>query len=58
MIYEDEDNWFLFNDRAHRPLLCVPKAGELLSLEIMVKIFHQLRMDDETYFELLRRVTR
>jgi len=54
---EDDFNWCLFKREAPRPVIIVPKEGDLLSLDIMMSIVDQLKMDNKTFFDLLQRVS-
>jgi len=56
VVSEDEDNWALFKADAEHPVFTIPKDGETVSLAVMMPILHRLKMDDLTYFELVRKV--
>lgn len=53
---ETEHNWTLFKKDAPRPVLTIPKQGDLVSVTIMMGILDQLKMDNGTYFDLLNQV--
>jgi len=53
---ETEYNWTLFKNDAARPIITVPKKGDLLSISIMMEILEQLKMDNKTYFDLLNSI--
>jgi hypothetical protein len=50
---EDEHNWALYR-AASETVIVVPKAGELVSLEILMSILDELGIDNATYFHLLK----
>ena len=50
---EDEHNWALYR-AATETVIIIPKHGEVISLEVMMSILHELKIDDATYFHLLR----
>jgi hypothetical protein len=53
---EDDFNWALHKEGAPRPVVIVPKDGELVSLSLMMGILDQLNIDNGTYFNLLNQV--
>jgi hypothetical protein len=48
-----EHNWTLFKADAARPVITLPRHGELVSLTIMMGVLDQLKIDNSTYFSLL-----
>ncbi len=53
---ETASNWTLLNEKALRPVIVIPKEGDVLSLAIMMEILHQLKMDNGKFFKLLKQV--
>lgn len=53
---EDEYNWVLYRV-ASESIATIPKKGELLSLNIIMRIIRELGMDNEAYFRLLDRAS-
>ncbi len=52
VVKESEYNWVLYKEGAGRPLVVIPKKGELISVSIMMATLHQLEIDNGTYFRL------
>ena len=53
---ETENNWTLFKEDGAMPVINLPKRGQLISLEIMMKILDQTKIDDKAYLDLLSQV--
>jgi hypothetical protein len=49
-------NWTLFKKNAAIPVMNVAKKGKLVSVDVMMGILDQLKMDNARYFELLNQV--
>ncbi len=57
VVAEDEFNWCLFKQEGARPVITLPKEGDLVSLDIMMSILNQLKMDNATFFDLLKKAS-
>ena len=53
---EDEFNWVLFRS-ATEQIITIPKEGDLVSLTVMMGLLDKLKIDNGTYFRLLKLAT-
>ena len=52
VVKESDYNWVLKTKEPSRPLITIPKKGDVISLSIMMSVMDMLRMDNGTYFRL------
>ena len=54
---ETEDNWTLFKENSHKPIVVIPRKGDVISLDILMDILITLQISDARFFELRDKVT-
>ena len=55
VIKEEAKNWHFAKGENDLPIL-LPKIGEVVLLDALSNILHKTKMDDATYFSLLKEV--
>lgn len=53
MTRETPHNWIFIKDDIPNPIINLSRESDLIPLDIMMGILHQLKMDNKTYFDLL-----
>ena len=53
---ETEYNWTLCKEAPLTLVITLPKKGRLVSVTVMMGILEQIKMNNKTYFDLLKKV--